>query len=115
MENIKNKYKNKTGKKNSLLEWWYHKEMKVIHTKDQHFNVSDNCTSCGICAKVCPVDNIKIEGKKPDFLHHCEQCTACIQYCPEKAINFKNKTQSRRRYTHPDINWKELSESNKSY
>ena len=115
IENIKNKYKNKTGKKNSLIEWWYQKEMKAVPAKDRHFNISDDCTSCEICVKVCPVKNVKLTGKKPEFLHHCEQCTACIQYCPVKAINFKNKTQSRRRYTHPDINWKELSESNKSY
>ena len=115
IENIKNRYKNKTGNKNALLEWWYQKEMKTLHTKDSHFNVSDECISCGICVKVCPVHNVKLESKKPEFLHHCEQCTACIQYCPKKAINFKNKTQNRRRYTNPDINWQELSESNKSY
>ena len=115
IENIKNKYKNKTGNKNPLLEWWYHKEMKAVPAKDKFFNVSDDCISCGICVKVCPVENIKLEGKKPEFLHHCEQCTACIQYCPKKAVNFKNKTQKRRRYTYPDISWKVLSESNKSF
>ena len=115
IENIKNKYKNKTGNKNLLMEWWYHKEIEAVRTKDRNFNISDDCISCGICAKVCPVNNIKLESKKPEFLNYCEQCTACIQYCPVKAINYKNRTQKRRRYTHPEISWQELSERNKSY
>ena len=115
IKDIKSKNKTKTGKSNSLLKWWYNKEMKAVPAKDRFFNVSDDCISCGICVNVCPVNNIKLENKKPVFLNHCEQCTACIQYCPKKAINFKNKTQNRRRYTNPDISWKELSEKNKSY
>jgi ferredoxin len=115
IENIKKKYKNKTGRKNPIIEWWYHKKMKSVPAKDKYYNVSDDCISCKICVNVCPVENIKLEGKKPEFLNHCEQCTACIQYCPKKAINFKNKTQNRRRYTNPDVNWKKLSEKNKSY
>lgn len=115
IKDIKSKNKTKTGKSNSLLKWWYNKEMKAVPAKDRFFNVSDDCISCGICVNVCPVNNIKLENKKPEFLNHCEQCTACIQYCPKKAINFKNKTQNRRRYTNPDISWKELSEKNKSY
>lgn len=80
---------------------------------DKHFNVSDACTHCGICQKVCPVNNIDYgQDKKPYFKHHCEQCLACIQHCPASAINYKDKTQSRKRYTHPDIPWKELAKLN---
>ena len=80
---------------------------------DRHFNVSDACTHCGTCQKVCPVNNIDFDqDKKPYYKHHCEQCLACIQYCPAKAINYKDKTQNRKRYTHPDIPWKELAKLN---
>jgi len=80
---------------------------------DKHFNVSDVCTHCGICQKVCPVNNIDLgQDKKPYFKHHCELCLACVQHCPAKAINFKNKTQDKRRYTHPDIPWQELAKLN---
>ncbi len=83
---------------------------------DKHFNVSDSCTHCGICQKVCPVNNINYgQDKKPHFKHHCEQCLACIQHCPVKAINYKDKTQNRKRYTHPDISWKELAKLNDFY
>lgn len=88
--------------------------MHIVSNMDKNFNVSDACTSCGICKKVCPMGNIELEkGAKPCFQHHCEQCLACIQCCPSKAINYKDKTQNKKRYIHPDISWKELAELNK--
>jgi MinD superfamily P-loop ATPase len=79
---------------------------------DRDYIVDGNCTGCGICKMVCPVKNIEIMNGKPNFKHNCEQCVACIQYCPQRAINYKNLTQKRRRYTNPKINYKELSERN---
>ena len=76
---------------------------KSVAARDKNYNINDSCNGCGICVKVCPVDNIKMENGNPDFLHHCEQCVACIQWCPKQAVNYKNKTQNRRRYHHPDI------------
>lgn len=35
-----------------------------------------------------------------------------IQYCPKKATNYKEKTQERRRYHHPNISAKTLIKSN---
>jgi ferredoxin len=87
--------------------------MPFIPHMDKHFNVSDTCTHCGICQKVCPVNNIDLgQNKKPYFKHHCEQCLACIQHCPANAINYKDKTQNKKRYTHPDVPWKELAKLN---
>ena len=80
---------------------------------DKNYKVSEACTHCGICQKVCPVNNIDLgRDRKPYFKHHCEQCLACIQYCPAKAINYKNKTQNKKRYTHPEIPWQELAKLN---
>jgi flavodoxin/formate hydrogenlyase subunit 6/NADH:ubiquinone oxidoreductase subunit I len=87
--------------------------MHFIHHMDKHFNVSDACTHCGICQKVCSVNNIDLgQDNKPYFKHHCEHCLACIQHCPANAINYKDKTQNKKRYTHPDIPWKELAKLN---
>ena len=91
----------------------YHYLMHFAPTMDKNFTVSDACVKCGICKKVCPVENIELgQDGKPYFKHHCEQCVSCIQNCPTRAINYKNKTQSRKRYTHPDIQWKELAKLN---
>jgi ferredoxin len=84
-----------------------------VSNMDKDFTVNDNCINCGICEKVCPVKNIEMADKKPQYKHHCEQCVACIQFCPQKAINYSNVTQNRRRYTNPAITYNELYEYNK--
>lgn len=75
---------------------------------DKDYNVSENCTGCGLCSKVCPVENIEMSNGIPTFKHRCEQCVACIQVCPQKALNYKNKTQKRKRYINPNITVKDL-------
>jgi len=47
------------------------------------------CGSCGLCEKLCPVNNIRF-AKYPEFLNHCVLCMRCFAYCPEEAISFKN-------------------------
>lgn len=77
---------------------------KDIAEWDEKFNVTDGkCTGCGLCAKVCPVSNIKFEDQRPFWQHHCERCLACIQWCPCEAIEYGKKTIGRRRYHHPDV------------
>ncbi len=76
---------------------------RKAHGKDSDFWADEKCTSCGICAKVCPVENIRLEDGRPTWLHHCEQCYACLQWCPEEAIQASRKTPDRKRYHHPDI------------
>lgn len=99
---------NHTFSVNGLINRPYLKSIGTVHTFDKDFNVNDNCISCGICVSVCPAKNVTLENGKPQFHHHCESCTACIQHCPQKAINFKDQTQSRRRYTHPQVGYKEI-------
>lgn len=57
--------------------------------KDTNFTVSDACDGCSICQAVCPVNNIEMEGGRPNYLHQCEQCLACYHHCPQRAIRFK--------------------------
>lgn len=53
------------------------------------------CTNCGLCAQLCPVENIKI-ASIPEFGLRCQYCMRCISYCPVKAIRskfmYKNRT-----------------------
>jgi ferredoxin len=87
---------------------------KKAPTQDRHYSVGAECTGCGVCAKVCPVGNIKLTDGRPRFAHRCEQCVACIQYCPTRAINYKNATRGRGRYTNPDISAEELARCNRA-
>ena len=70
---------------------------------DKQFWVTDRCNSCGICVKVCPVNNINLIEGKPVWQHKCEHCLGCLQWCPKEAIQFGKSTAKRKRYHHPDI------------
>ncbi len=49
--------------------------------------VSEDCTSCGLCEKICPMNAIK-----EDFINtnkaECINCMDCLQICPVNAISF---------------------------
>lgn len=75
---------------------------------DRRFFVTGACTSCGRCARVCPVQNITMAGGRPVWHGHCEQCMACLQWCPTSAIEAGKITQGRERYRHPDVTAEEM-------
>ena len=86
-----------------------------IEALDAAFMASDACTGCGLCERLCPVSNIQVNqgadqqgNGKPEWLHHCEHCMACISWCPAKAIDYGERTLSRRRYHNPRIKADEL-------
>ena len=74
-----------------------------MYSSDREFRVDDNCTSCGICEKVCPADNIKMENGRPRWMSKCQQCLACMQWCPQEAIQLGKMTRGRKRYHNPDV------------
>ncbi len=76
---------------------------KNIPEWDEKFVTTCKCTGCGLCTKVCPVDNIILDDQHPVWLHSCERCLACIQWCPSEAIEYGSKTIGRRRYRNPNI------------
>ncbi len=82
---------------------------KDISALDTAFTVNDSCTNCGLCERICPVENIILTDGKPVWQHHCEHCVACISWCPAKAIEYGEKTISRRRYRNPQIRVDELT------
>ncbi len=83
--------------------------LRGVSSKDEKFYADDNCTSCGICEKICPVDNIKLSEDRPRWQHRCQRCLACIHFCPEQAIQYGKKTAKRKRYHHPDIKMKDIA------
>ena len=83
----------KIGAANKAQMAMYRKMLaKRILRKDtaQEYIVNDNCTRCGICAKVCPADNITVTDKV-HFANKCEVCYACLHNCPQNAIHMKNE------------------------
>ena len=74
----------------------------------KRYKVSANCTGCGICEKVCPVNNISLYNQKPKWGKNCVFCLACFHWCPNEAIYDNRYIKNRRRYHHPDITIKEM-------
>ena len=91
----------------------YRVSLPFFKKMDRAFFADDKCNSCGICEKICPANNIRVENGKPVWLHKCEQCYACIQWCPQEAIQVNKKSAGRQRYHHPDIVLKEMLVRNK--
>jgi ferredoxin len=112
IEAIKMKKHNHANKATKLFSFINKNFINKVSTMDRYFTVTDDCTGCGVCEKVCPANNIEIADHRPLYKHRCEQCVACIQFCPQRAINYKDATQHRRRYTNPEITYKELHEYN---
>jgi ferredoxin/flavodoxin len=77
-----------------------------VNREDKNFAVNSNCNGCGICGKVCPVGNIKLE-RTPQWLGRCELCLACYHFCPQKAITFNQRSKGVQ-YHHPEVNMADI-------
>jgi len=51
------------------------------------------CTKCGLCAKLCPSSNIKMDDL-PVHLGKCDLCMRCYAFCPTSAITYRGKSRN---------------------
>ncbi len=67
---------------------WFYGKTKTYSKK---LKISDACIGCGLCAKLCPMKNIKIVNGKAQPGNKCTMCYRCISNCPKKAITLLGK------------------------
>lgn len=85
-----------------------YKKAKTYASMAANFDENGSCNGCKVCSRICPVENINISNGKPTWGNKCELCMACIQWCPQKAIEYGDITQKRKRYHHSEVNLSEM-------
>jgi ferredoxin/flavodoxin len=83
------------------------KYFELIPLTDKSIAVDEKCNGCGICVKVCPVNNIKIVEKRPELQHRCEMCFACDEWCPSDAIHHWSRAGGVK-YRHPEVKMSDM-------
>lgn len=77
----------------------------------------ESCTGCGVCAKVCLAEKVKMIDHRPVWQEavKCHGCFACLNYCPEESIQVRSKwylksyTDQNGRYHHPQIRARDIA------
>lgn len=70
---------------------------KYITKVNEALLVDENCTKCGLCVKLCPMNNIQLN----DIIHFqtsCSACMRCYQACPVSAIQITEKSRDLSKY-----------------
>ncbi|PAB60262.1 EFR1 family ferrodoxin [Anaeromicrobium sediminis] len=87
-----------------------HMYKKEVGDYDKKFTVESHCNGCGVCEKVCPVNNIHVNDR-PEFKHNCIRCYACTHNCPQNAIRLKGE-KSKARFRNENVQLREIMEAN---
>ena len=84
-----------------LFHWvgvWFYR----WYIRPELFHAADHCISCGKCARVCPMNNIRMKDGRPVWGGRCVHCMACVSGCPAEAVGYGKKLAGKRRYHFPE-------------
>jgi len=73
-----------------------------LFVKAKAFYATKDCNGCGLCEKLCPLNNIELQNKEPVWGKSCTQCMACICGCPKEAIEYGRISKGKVRYQCPE-------------
>jgi len=123
------KHKIVSTKIDFISKMMYDKYLKECEDNSRYFVVDNSCVGCGLCSKICPMQNIKAAAGaqvfspceaenetaeravtffRPGFSNKCQQCFACVHWCPKQSIQYTENTRGRKRYHNPKVSVEEI-------
>ncbi|MHA1112848.1 MAG: EFR1 family ferrodoxin, partial [Promethearchaeota archaeon] len=94
----------------SIFGWTLRLPYKLMIKKFKSlYRADENCTRCGLCATVCPVNNITLTADGVGFGDKCILCLRCIHQCPVEAIQLGKLTVGKFRWRGPDGKFSPIS------
>lgn len=115
INDLKNRVERKPSEYYRLLDVLHKSLFNTFFSKSHRkFTLEDNCISCGICERICPVNNIFLSNGRPQWEANCEACHACVHWCPRNAINI-GRSKGRLQYQNPAIEMKMLFNANRRH
>ena len=72
------------------------KPAEIAHTNFFAQNSPDDCTACGACVEMCPMDAISLEETAEVNLNRCIGCGVCVGACPSDAMSLVQKSTNDR-------------------
>jgi len=59
---------------------------KIEQDAKSDLKIHKNCTTCGLCVKICPMKNLETTDNQITHKNNCTTCYRCVNRCPHKAI-----------------------------
>lgn len=87
--------------------WAYLYKLAEDYTRNR-LRTDEQCANCGLCARICPVDNVEMRDGSPHFSDRCVLCLRCLHACPQEAIQIGKITVGKFRWRGPKGEFKPL-------